>query len=223
MAKSKPTTAHSASRLPPPLETVGADDDDSDEVELLQVDLGDFVKLKQVLDEAVSASVLQHVAEDVSWDNVKLLLMTVACIFAMIAQFAPIPFPESRPVLGVCGTVYFLLSGVLQWITTFIDKDCILLTQAPASSAQTSGWRVRTSLPRFSESYTVILEPKDTNSTTSASNSTTVSKKGYAEETWSVGKFFDKEGYFDEVGLQQEMDKLVQRFLAQNSDRKKQQ
>jgi hypothetical protein len=36
------------------------------------------------------------------WDNIKLLLMMVACAFAMVAQFYPMPFPQSRPLLGVC-------------------------------------------------------------------------------------------------------------------------
>jgi len=32
------------------------------------------------------------------------------------------------------------------------------------------------------------------------------------EETWSVGQFFDKEGYFDEIGLGDEIDKLFARL-----------
>lgn len=40
--------------------------------------------------------------ENYYWDNIKLLLMVVACAFAMVAQFYPMPFPKSRPLLGVC-------------------------------------------------------------------------------------------------------------------------
>lgn len=193
--------------------------EDEDEVELLQVDLGDMVKMKQVLDETITAAVLEHVDEECQWDNFKLLLMFVSCVFAMVAQFAPIPFPESRPVLGICGAAYFILSGVLQFIVTFIDKDTILLTKAVAddddkqkgrknADMKKYGLRIRSNLPRFSEWYSVIVEfqlgQKDKDSG---------SKKSMrVEQSWSVGQFFDKEGYFDEVGLTQEMDKVMKRF-----------
>lgn len=185
-----------------------------DELELLQVDLGDMVKMKQVLDEAVAAAVLEQVEEDYRWDNLKLCIMTAACVFALVAQFAPVPFPDSRPILGVCGAMYFLLSGILQFITTFIDKDAILLTKpSPKSSnkeLQKYGIRVRSNLPRFSEWYSVILEfniPKEEERESPKS-----------QQVWSVGQFFDKEGYFDEVGLMREIEKLFKRFEEQKYD-----
>lgn len=187
-----------------------------DELELLQVDLGDMVKMKQVLDESVSAALLEHVEEDYRWDNFKLLLMFAACVFAMVAQFAPIPFPESRPVLGLCGSAYFILSGVLQLITTFIDKDSILLSTPISGLAQKMiknpdmakyGLRVRSNLPRFSEWYTVIIEFQ-----LKGDEEKKKMEHCRVEQTWSVGQFFDKEGYFDEVGLSQEIDKLIKRF-----------
>jgi signal peptidase complex subunit 2 len=181
--------------------------------ELLQIELGDMVKLKQVLDEAVAQAIVEPahhmIQEDTKWDNFKLLLMTLACVFAMIGQFAPIPFPESRPILGVCCCLYFLLSGILQFITTYIDCDSILATLPPKSKTgkpcsnadlAQSGVCVRSQLPRFSEWYTVSLEVRD-------------KPKLKVEQTWSVGRFFDKDGYFDEIGLNQEIDKLYQRLV----------
>jgi Microsomal signal peptidase 25 kDa subunit (SPC25). len=116
---------------------------EEEELVLLQVDTGDIIKLKQILDETVANTFLSEntleghdpraknigLVEDHKLNNIKLILMTVACIFAMIAQFSPLPFPESRPLLGICCAVYFMLSGVLQLITTFLDKDCILITK----------------------------------------------------------------------------------------------
>jgi len=76
--------------------------------EPMQVEIGDFVKVKQMLDESTVSAVLTLGAlkvedgytydydENHYWDNVKLLLMVVACAFAMVAQFYPMPFPESR-------------------------------------------------------------------------------------------------------------------------------
>lgn len=188
---------------------------EEDEMELLQVDLGDMVKLKQVLDEAVASVILEKLDEDYRWDNFKLSIMALACVFAMVAQFAPIPFPESRPILGICGCAYFLLSGVLQLIATFIDKDSILLTKPWNPDSVTGqtfdtnnvllkkhGVRVRSNLPRFSEWYSVILEFKMDDGDESP----------FTEQKWSVGKFFDKDGFFDEFGLMSEVDKLYERF-----------
>lgn len=202
-----------------------------EELELLQVELGDMVKLKQVLDESVAVAVLEHLPEDYNWDNTKLWIMFAACVFAMVAQFAPIPFPESRPVLGICGSLYFALSGVLQLIATFVDGDTILWTQPLTDLNRKEGAvyknkdlekyavRVRSSLPRFSEWFTVTLEFNVTD-TTAASNSKSKSAATppAVSETWSVGQFFDKEGYFDETGLTLEIDKLFERFDAGKYD-----
>jgi signal peptidase complex subunit 2 len=187
---------------------------EDEELELLQVDLGDMVKLKQVLDEAVAAAILELQPEDYRWDNFKLVIMFTACLFACMAQFAPLPFPESRPVLGVCGTAYFVLSGVLQLITTFIDKDSILLTlplpEADGKAVKNkdmlqTGLRVRSALPRFSEWYSVTIEfqlPEHE-----------IGNR-LVHQRWSVGQFFDKEGYFDETGFMQHATELYHTFAA---------
>jgi len=205
------------------------EDEDEEEIELLQVDVGDMVKVKQILDETVAATILEFIDEDYYLDNIKLVIMTAACLFAMVAQFAPIPFPDSRIVLGLCCCCYFILSGILQLITTFIDQDSILITQ-PLSKDGTNGSgpeekkrkpsqvknkdlfkhgiRVRSQFPRFSEWYTVILEFQG------------LENSPYVEQKWSVGQFFDKEGMFDEVGLQLEVEKLYRKLEDGNYDKK---
>lgn len=203
---------------------------EEEELVLLQVDTGDIIKLKQILDETVANTFLSEntleghdpraknigLVEDHKLNNIKLILMTVACIFAMIAQFSPLPFPESRPLLGFCCAVYFMLSGVLQLITTFLDKDCILITKPlPETSAELSkknpnltkyGLRVRAIFPKFSEFYTVRIEFQD------------MENSPFAQKTWSVGQFFDKEGMFDEYGLQYEVEALYRKFESGKFD-----
>uniref|UniRef100_A0A7S1V020 Signal peptidase complex subunit 2 n=1 Tax=Grammatophora oceanica TaxID=210454 RepID=A0A7S1V020_9STRA len=183
------------------------DEEEEEELELLQVDVGDVIKLKQILDETTSAAVLEFQKEDFRLDNMKLAIMTLACLFACLAQFAPIPFPDSRPVLGICCCIYFVLSGVLQAIVTFLDKDCILITKPTDARAQKSnpnlhqyGIRVRTDLPRFSEYYKVILEFEKMPNTVKV------------VQTWSVGNFFDVDGYFDEIGMTEAVQGLYKRL-----------
>merc|ERR1711966_640328 len=70
------------------------------------------------------------------------------------------------------------------------------------------GIRVRSQFPRFSEYYTVILEfqGKDPPSE-------------FVKGTWSVGQFFDVNGFFDEEGLVIEIEELYQRFETGKFDK----
>ena len=203
-----------------------------EEMELLQVDVGDIIKVKQILDETVAGTMISNdisahggivrIREAYGHDNMKLLLMALACCFAAVAQFGLTnDFPKNRIWLGVCCGSYFCISGILQLIMTFIDKDCIMRIQ-PLSDPEAIklvkkggnkylgkyGIRVRTQFPRFSEFYSVILEFNGKNPPT-----------GYVKQTWSVGQFFDVDGHFDEEGLMLEIEKLYRRFEAGNFDK----
>lgn len=200
------------------------DDASSTEVELLQVDVGDVIKLKQVLDETVAAALLDPdgpaLAEDQRSDNIKLVIMLLACSFAFVAQFAPLPFPESRPVLGLCCTAYFILSGILQLVTTFYDRDSIMATNpvekakypAKNSDVEKCGIRVRTQLPRFSEYYTVILEYQRYDGGKGKGGAAAATPGPYVSKTWSVGNFFDVDGFFAEDLLMDEVEKVYDTF-----------
>ena len=107
----------------------------------------------------------------------------VACLFAMVAQFYPMPFPDSRPLLGVCCAAYFTASSVLQLIVTYLEKDCIMTTApvqlpgggpTPDAGSLTNasdelvenktraggelGLRIRTNFPRFSYDFSVAVQ-----------------------------------------------------------------
>ena len=203
-----------------------------EEMELLQVDVGDIIKVKQILDETVAGTIVSNedlsahgekvqLEEEYGHDNLKLLLMATACIFAAVAQFGlASDFPKNRLWLGVCCASYFCISGILQLIMTFVDKDCIMMTK-PLSDKEVIklvkgggnkemdkyGLRVRSQFPRFSEYYTVILEFQGKE------------KTEFVKGTWSVGQFFDVDGYFDEEGLMIEVEKLYRRFEAGKFDK----
>eukprot|EP00580_Thalassiosira_gravida_P019285 CAMPEP_0201663478 /NCGR_PEP_ID=MMETSP0494-20130426/5267_1 /ASSEMBLY_ACC=CAM_ASM_000839 /TAXON_ID=420259 /ORGANISM="Thalassiosira gravida, Strain GMp14c1" /LENGTH=251 /DNA_ID=CAMNT_0048142081 /DNA_START=33 /DNA_END=788 /DNA_ORIENTATION=- len=203
-----------------------------EEMELLQVDVGDIIKVKQILDETVAGTIMSEdlsahgeavkIEEEYTHDNIKLFLMALACGFAAVAQFGfATDFPKNRIWLGVCCASYFCISGILQLIMTFIDKDCIMQTKPLTDPEMIKlvkkvgnkemdkyGIRVRSIFPRFSEYYTVILEfqGKDPPSE-------------FVKKSWSVGQFFDVEGFFDEEGMMLEVEELYQRFEAGNFDK----
>jgi len=211
--KKKKSTSASASATSTPPVLTRVDSDVETEMELLQVDAGDMVKLKQILDETVAGTFVEmDIREDHYLDNIKLTLMTVACAFAMIAQFSPVPFPECRPLLGVCCCVYFLLSGVLQLIATYLDRDAIMVTQPALEGGKNEdmkkyGLRIRTSMPRFDEFYSVVIEFQG------------LKDSPFVKKTWSVGQFFDAEGMFDEIGLMEAVEAVFKRFEKADYDK----
>ena len=113
----------------------GDDQEEVDYEEVVQphvIETGDSVKVKQVLDDAINETLINQTDFEPNyfWENLKLLLMFLSCCFAMIAQFYPIPFPDSRPLLGLCCAMYFIISTILQLMITYIDKDIILMSKA---------------------------------------------------------------------------------------------
>lgn len=88
------------------------------------------------------------------------------------------------------------------------DPDAIKLVKANGNKEMGKyGIRVRTQFPRFSEFYTVILEFQGKE------------ESEFVKETWSVGQFFDVDGFFDEEGLMIEIETLYQRFEAGKFDK----
>ena len=139
------------------------DDDESEEGALdphtpPKIETGDSIKVKQVLDDATVDAVIRvcGYSADFYLENLKLFLMLLSCIFAMVAQFYPMPFPDNRPLLGVCCASYGLLSAVLQFMLTFVDKDTILLTKS--SAEYPVELRVRTNFPRFQDEFLLTVQ-----------------------------------------------------------------
>lgn len=102
------------------------------------IETGDSVKVKQVLDDTLMAAVIEAGYEaNYSWDNFKLFLMVLSCVCAMLAQFYPMPFPQSRILLAICCGGYFVISSILQAIVIFIDNDTIMFTKPKKVSRKT--------------------------------------------------------------------------------------
>jgi len=187
------------------------DEDDEESLGLLQVDLGDILKVKQVLDEATASALVEgtDLEEDLQLENIKLVLMALACCFAMVAQFAPLPFPNSSYIIGGCCIVYFVFSGVLQLISIFIEKDSIVIIKPPPKTFQVQGKRIRvqSSFAKFEEWYVVEMEYEG------------LPNSPFVRQKWSVGDLFDAEGFFDDLYFTQEVQKLCKRFETGDYDK----
>lgn len=169
------------------------------------IETGDSIKVKQVLDET-TVEVVRAIGHkhgfDMSfgWDNLKLVIMMASCIFAMVAQFYPLPFPESRPLLGVCCVGYFALSGVLQFMITFVDKDTIMTTTGSKEL------QIDTTFARFQEYFTLAVIPLPSNLGVADPKATRA--KMY------VGRYFTEDGDYDEVGFAREVEKVMNLHIS---------
>lgn len=84
-------------------------------------------------------------------------IMVVSCVSAIVAQLYPLPFPANRALLAVCVLIYFALSGVLQFMVSFLDRD-VTYRSLPSQGPAPGRAILRTALPRGSHIYTCIIE-----------------------------------------------------------------
>ena len=177
------------------------------------IETGDTIKVKQVLDEATAVIIPDICGYETNYDaeNVKLVLMVISCIFAMVAQFYPVPFPDNRMILGICCGAYFLISGILQFIVSYIEVDLVMVTNEKkeySSDKKTiktyPAISVRTDFQRYQEWFTFTVHyKKDKNN---ASNSKMSVNKMY------VGKYFTEAGEFLHDVYEKDVVNIVKRF-----------
>ena len=82
------------------------------------------------------------------------MLGLLTCATALVAQFYPTPFPDNYPLLVGCVVTYFLLNTLLQAFVLFYEGDTILSARSRTSAAS---YAVSSSLPRYSDTYTLTL------------------------------------------------------------------
>lgn len=201
------------------------DDDEGEEYELVEVEekepeprtieTGDSVKVKQVMDDATIELVMENCGYDANFaaENIKLLLMFVSCVFAMVAQFYPAPFPDNRLVLGVCCAAYFILSTVLQFIITYIDVDLVMTTldkkEYTGDDKKTfktlPAIVVRTDFPKYQEWFTLKVHYA------TDKNDAKVNKKISVAQMY-VGKYFTEQGEFLEEVYAKDLKTHIKRF-----------
>ena len=177
--------------------------------EVRHIDTGDMMKVKQVLSDA-SIMALEEADYPVEFfmENVKLGLSALSIAFAMVAQFYPMPFPESRPLLAVCCFAYFAFSGILQLIMTFVDGD-IIARLKPKMEITKSDQLIllRGDLPRFEESFKLALVLDEVGAEK-------------VEQDFYVGHYFDREGNFAEDLFVDAVQDLVRRVEEHCSKKK---
>eukprot|EP00948_MAST-09A_sp_MAST-9A-sp1_P001641 g1641.t1 len=132
-----------------------------------KVDVGDQNAIKNLLDDTAREIMVEEGwSEDFFYNNVKLILMTVAVTVALASHFQPyVEFPESSPILITCASIYFLCSGIVTAIIYFKEQylfenyDTIARTHPHEETGKTV--EVRSEFTRFDEYYTLELLQSD--------------------------------------------------------------
>jgi signal peptidase complex subunit 2 len=120
----------------------------------------DSNEVKRVLDECAAV-----VVEDAGYEqnffvsNVKIGLGLLTCATALVAQFYPMPFPDNYWLLLACVVAYFLLNTLLQAFVFLHEGDIILTTHS--RQPLPFGLALSSSMPRYSDIYTLTLRAKD--------------------------------------------------------------
>jgi signal peptidase complex subunit 2 len=177
------------------------------------IETGDSVKVKQVFDEALVEILPEKCGyeQDFSSENVKLILMVISCVFAMVAQFYPMPFPDNRMILGVCCGAYFLLSTVLQFIVSYIEVDLVLVTKDRkeyGSDMKTfkthPAISIRTDFPKYQEWLTFKVHY--------AKDKSDASNKLMSVNKMYVGKYFTEAGEFLHDVYEKDVQTIIRKF-----------
>ena len=190
-----------------------------------RTNLGDSGTMKRMLDDAVIKVILDrnelNYEEDTALSNIKLLIGFAGVGASLISHIYPATFPKNWWVLLACCAFYFICSGVLQLLLSFVEIESILLVKPKkdADGKMRLGFNVSAHFPRFQEMYTIGLPPLPRGSLGLAwaekfkpqnpELPVEPSANGFGQRRWSVSEFFDEDGFFHE----EEFEAQVASFL----------
>eukprot|EP01114_Cavostelium_apophysatum_P008628 TRINITY_DN2124_c0_g1_i1.p1 TRINITY_DN2124_c0_g1~~TRINITY_DN2124_c0_g1_i1.p1 ORF type:complete len:208 (+),score=37.45 TRINITY_DN2124_c0_g1_i1:80-625(+) len=174
----------------------------------VQICREDGAAIKRVLDDHVVKYITEQekYTEDTSYSNLTLLLSAISVALALTAQFYPAAFPQNYYVLLVCAASYFTLSGILQYMVTYKQKDNILFTVGEHIDSQ--GLQIASRLPKYDYNYTISISERNT-------------QKNEVTLTKSVGEWIDVKGFFHEDLLYKDVGALLEKYNRTEEGRKK--
>jgi len=128
-------------------------------------------------------------------------------------------------VLLWCCAFYFICSGILQLLLSFVELEAILFTKGKRDSTgkRGPGLNVSSHFPRFQEVYTLGITPLPRGSIGLAwsakfkpqplepGNGPRIAD-GVAQQQWLVSDFFDDEGFFHEEPFLEEARAFVKEY-----------
>jgi len=181
----------------------------------IKVDKWDGSAVKNALDDGVRKVFTEkfHYVENHSLMDGRLVICSLAVGLAMFALLWDYlhPFPQSRPILILCVTCYFLLMGVLTIYTSFKEKGIFLVAvkKDKAGVDPDQVWNVSSQMKRFDDIYNLILSY--------SSSSKSVTRETKFEK--SVASWFDENGVLVFDIFESEVSKLHNSLLTEKKEK----
>jgi hypothetical protein len=100
--------------------------------------------------------------EDVGLSNLKLIIGFGSVAASVVSHIYPAPFPKNWWVLLACCAWYFIGSGILQLLLSFVELESIVLLRyknAERRGKRASGINVTSHFPRYQHIYTLGITP----------------------------------------------------------------
>ncbi|CAD7696466.1 unnamed protein product [Ostreobium quekettii] len=171
-----------------------------------QINLGDTSSAKHTLDEAATEEILlQGYKEDHFVSNVKIVLGAISIALALVSQFWPGKFHENWWLVLGCVVGYTLVTIILTVFCSVKEGNAFLFTKKKKKG--TAGLTVSSTLPRFSDMYTLRIE-------STAKGDSRPAK----ESTNSITKYFHADGYLSSSAFQDDVTKLLHSFEHSTKD-----
>jgi len=147
--------------------------------------------------------------EDTRLSNIKIAVGFISCVLAALSHFWPTPFPANKPLLICCVALYIILSFVLQYITSHIEKDFIWFSlRTSVFEGAKTAVEVATSLGKYQDTFTMSIARR-------GKPNTKVEKKE------NVAHYFHSDGFFAQQKFENQVKQLLNEYLIQGSKKEK--
>lgn len=181
--------------------------EEEEEEEKTVVNLLEQPAARHCMDDTAARTAVDYgFEEDNSASNKKLAVGAVACAAVAVSHFAPVPFPESIPLLWACIAVYSVCALYLQYAYFYVEGDALLRTVERQKGLQERQFFpavvFRADMGRFDPEYKLTARLAD--------------GRGTEEELkLSATDFFDTKGAFYHKKFARAVTGLCERIHAQ--------